>query len=116
MLQYYKLLRASRSAGHNSLMCAWQAEKHAFFHLFYYEVFVTRIELMVLMWLVCCFLVKILQIQFPIAFLWVMYFFEHEKEICDKLSRKDQYEVYSGQKTRSVQSENLKKLANFFKL
>ena len=49
--------------------CAWQGEKHAFSHLFHYEVLMTGIELMVLMWLVCCFLVKTSQIQFPIAFL-----------------------------------------------
>ena len=53
----------------------------------------------------CCFLVKTSQIQFPIApYLWVIHFFEHEKNLA------------SGSKPRSVQSENLKKLANFFKL
>ena len=46
----------------------------------------------------------------------VIYFFEQEKKIYDKFLRKGQSEVDSGPKTRSVQSENLKVLANVFKL
>ena len=43
-----------------------------------------------------------------------VYKHKHEKKICDKLLRKDLSKVDSGPKTRSVQSENLKKLANLF--
>ena len=65
----------------------------------------------------CSFLVKTSHIQFPIAF-HVMCFFEHEKKICDNFFflRKELSKVDSGLKTRSVQSENLEKLANIFKL
>ena len=46
-------------------------------------------------------------------YLWVIYFFEHEKKICDKFLRKDLSKVDSGPKTRSVQSENLKSWPTF---
>ena len=49
-------------------------------------------------------------------YLWLIYFFKHEMKICDKFLWKDLSKVDSGPRTRSFESENLKKLANFFKL
>ena len=69
----------------------------------------------------CCFLVKTSQVQFPIAFTcgWYTYLNTRRSspvKICEIFFRKDLPKVDSGPKTRSVQSENLKTLANFFKL
>ena len=46
----------------------------------------------------------------------IAYYFEHKKKICDKFFRKELTKIDSVPKTWSGQSENLKELANIFKL